>query len=352
MKKFLFSLLTFCAFTASAQTEIVVGDMNDDGQLTVSDVTALSETVVGRKPARRVAVSGDPYAVNNSSIVGRWSGVSGTVTFNADGTTDYKDGYRYEYLPAQCLVVFYDTTGAATECLEIIKLDKNALVLADASFTKFYTYGEHGFIAEDGSIYYEDASGHRCVDLGLPSGTLWATCNVGAESPEDYGYYFAWGEIEPKDTYNGSTYFDSVNGSSYNFKKYNNNGGKTELDLEDDAAYMNWGEGWRMPSLGQIQELYNSNYVKTEWVTQNGKSGRLITSKTNGASLFLPAAGRRSEGSLGYAGSWGYYWSRSLSAESSRGAYSQYFYSSIVGRNYYDRYYGMSVRPVRVSGSE
>lgn len=352
MKKHLLSLLVFCLMgvgSTFAQSEIVVGDMNDDGQLTVGDVTALSETVIGRKPARRVAVSGDPYAVNNSSIVGRWSGVSGTVTFNADGTTDYKDGYRYEYLPAQCLVVFYDTTGAANECLEIIKLDKNALVLADASFTKFYTYGEHVFIAEDGSIYYEDASGHRYVDLGLPSGTLWATCNVGAESPEDYGYYFAWGEIEPKDTYNWSTYFDSVNGSSSNFKKYYNGGGKTELDLEDDAAYMNWGEGWRMPSRAQQDELRDTNNCSWTWTKINDKNGYLVKSKRNDSSLFLPAAGYRIEGSLSSAGAWGYYWSRSLYTSYSNYAYGLLFESSGNDWDGYGRYGGFSVRPVRVS---
>lgn len=190
---------------------------------------------------------------------------------------------------------------------------------------------------------------HEWVDLGLPSGTLWATCNVGADNPEDYGHYFAWGEVEPKSTYNRDTYFDSVNGSSSNFKKYYNGGGKTELDLEDDAAYMNWGEGWRMPSFEQIQELYNSNYVKTEWVNQEGKNGRLITSKSNGASLFLPAAGYRNEGSLFSAGSWGGYWSRSLFTNDSNYACCLDFSSSGIDWYGSGRCYGFSVRPVRVS---
>lgn len=127
---------------------------------------------------------------------------------------------------------------------------------------------------------------------------------------------------------------------------------KTELDLEDDAAYRNWGEGWRMPSLGQIQELYNSNYVKKEWVTQNGKSGHLITSKTNGASLFLPAAGYRFDGNLYSDGSYGFYWSRPLSTGYSDNAYGLYFNSSYVGQYNDDRCHGLSVRPVRVSASE
>lgn len=355
MKKHLFSLMLIAAFgsyaAAFAQSEIVVGDMNDDGQLTVGDVTALSETVIGHKAVRRISVAGDPYATDNSSIVGRWSGVSGTITFNSDGTTDYKEGYTYEYLPSQSLIVFYDETNAAREFLDVVILKSNKLVLSDVSMTKAYTYGDHAFVSEDGTIYYEDSNGHRYVDLGLPSGTLWATTNVGADTPEDYGYYFAWGEVEPKSIYSYSTYFDSVNGSAYNFKKYNIDGGTThlELDLEDDAAYMNWGEGWRMPNLAQIQELYNSNYVTTEWVTQKGKNGRLITSKSNGASLFLPAVGYRYYGYLYDADSMGYYWSRSLST-----SYSDYAWGmNLDSRNNWwhgrTREHGQSVRPVRAT---
>lgn len=355
MKKHLFSLMLIAAFgsyaAAFAQSEIVVGDMNDDGQLTVGDVTALSETVIGHKAVRRISVAGDPYATDNSSIVGRWSGVSGTITFNSDGTTDYKEGYTYEYLPSQSLIVFYDETNAAKEFLDVVILKSNKLVLSDVSMTKAYTYGEHAFVAEDGTIYHGEVNGHRYVDLGLPSGTLWATTNIGAETIEDYGDYFAWGEVEPKSTYNWNTYFDSVNGSSSNFKKYYNNGGKTELDLEDDAANMNWGEGWRMPNLEQILELYNSNYVKTEWVTQKGKNGRLITSKSNGASLFLPAAGYYGGTLLDYVGSRGYYWSRSLKASGSYIAFRLYFNSGVIDWTDTYRYCGQSVRPVRATSA-
>lgn len=211
------------------------------------------------------------------------------------------------------------------------------------AFTAESAYSIAATLTEGGS--------HEYVDLGLPSGTLWATYNVGAYTPEDYGDYFAWGEVEPKDSYDYSTLFDSVDGSMINFKKYynNNSGGKTELDLEDDAAYMNWGEGWRMPSMEQIKELSNSNYVKTEWVTQNGKNGRLITSKSNGASLFLPAAGNRYGGSLRSAGSTGYYFSRSLSASDSFYAKDLVFTSTNVGCYQDYRCFGFPVRPVRMS---
>ena len=188
---------------------------------------------------------------------------------------------------------------------------------------------------------------HEFVDLGLPSGTLWATCNVGANFPEEYGDYFAWGETTPKSMYGWSTYFDTDDGGS-TFKKYNNNGGLTELQSEDDAATANWGSGWQMPSLAQIQELNNSSYTTTVWTQMNGVSGRKITSKSNGNSIFLPAAGYRWRGELYYAVSYGYYWSSSLYPYGGDYAYYLQFLSG--DWHWYDngRYYGQSVRAVRV----
>ena len=189
---------------------------------------------------------------------------------------------------------------------------------------------------------------HEYVDLGLPSGTKWATCNVVANSPEEYGDYFAWGETAPKDEYNWSTYFDTDDGGS-TFKKYNNNGGLTELQPADDAATANWGSGWQMPSIDQIEELINSDYTTTEWTTQGGVNGRLITSKSNGNSLFLPAAGYRYDTSLLFnAGSGGSFWSRSLFADDSDYACSLYFYSGDIDGRDSGRVHGRSVRPVRV----
>ena len=191
-------------------------------------------------------------------------------------------------------------------------------------------------------------NGHEWVDLGLPSGTLWATCNVGANSPEEYGDYFAWGETTTKSDYSLSTYFDTDNGSS--FKKYNSNGGLTELQPTDDAATANWGTGWQMPSLAQIQELCNISNTTTEWTQLNGVYGLKVTSKSNGNSIFLPAAGYRYYTSLDYAGPpFGYYWSRSLYASNSYGAYGLFFEAgNVFGLNCSDRHYGQSVRPVRV----
>ena len=124
--------------------------------------------------------------------------------------------------------------------------------------------------------------------------------------------------------------------------------GKTELQPEDDAATANWGSEWQMPSLDQIIELRNSNYTTTTWTMQNGVSGRLITSKVNGNSIFLPAASDRSYTSLDYAGSNGDYWSRSLSTSVADDAWYLFFSSGEIGWSSNDRYRGKSVRPVRV----
>ena len=197
----------------------------------------------------------------------------------------------------------------------------------------------------------DPTNGYEYVDLGLPSGTKWATMNVGADSPEDYGDYFAWGETESKETYDWSTY-KWYNGSYDTMTKYctsssdGNVDNKTTLDLSDDAAYVNWGSSWRMPTKTEQEELKNTNYTTWTWTTQNGVKGYKVTSKTNGNNIFLPAAGYRNVSSLYDAGSYGYYWSRSLNTDRSSNAYSLFFYSSDVGSDYCHRYYGLSVRPV------
>ncbi len=193
------------------------------------------------------------------------------------------------------------------------------------------------------------------IDLGLPSGTKWCCCNMGANSPEEYGDYFAWGETEPKSEYNWSTY-KYCNGSSDTMTKYSTdsnygyNGftdGLTELLPEDDAATANWGDGWRIPSNNQLGELYTSNnYTTRTWTTLNGVSGCMITSKSNGNSIFLPATGYLYEAMLIEAGRDGHYWSRSLAPKNK--AYGPYFSSNRIDSGYRSRSNGRSVRPVRV----
>ena len=190
-------------------------------------------------------------------------------------------------------------------------------------------------------------NGYVYVDLGLS--VKWATMNVGASKLEDYGDYFAWGETQPKSTYNWSTY-KYCNGSETTLTKYNTSSSygtvdnKTQLELSDDAAHANWGGSWRMPTDAEWRELRE----QCTWTctTQNRKNGYKVTSKSNGNSIFLPAAGFRLDTSLSTAGIWGYYMSSSLNTDNPYYAWLVRFYSGDVYGGYSYRYYGQSVRPV------
>ena len=187
------------------------------------------------------------------------------------------------------------------------------------------------------------------VDLGLS--VKWASFNVGATKPEEYGDYYAWGETEPKDDYSWATY-KWCKGSDNTLTKYSTkseygyNGftdTKTVLDPEDDAAHVNFGGSWRMPTDAEWTELRNN--CTWTWTTQNGVNGHLVTA-SNGNSIFLPAGGGREGSSLPYPGSCGNYWSSSLYAGYPYDAWCVESGSDEVLRYGYYRYYGQSVRPV------
>ena len=237
-------------------------------------------------------------------------------------------------------------TGLQSALAQTLKL-----YLSDKQVVEYSVEKVDSLVFTDGAG--DTAETHEWVDLGLPSGTLWATCNVGANSPEEYGDYFAWGETQPKTTYHMSNY-KYCKGTYLIMTKYCTSSSygivdnKTELEPSDDAATVNWGNDWQMPSLGQVEELTCGSYTNISWTTLNGVHGRKITSKSNGNSIFLPAAGYRLNTSLIYAGSCGYYWSRSLCTSDSYFAYDLYFNSSGIDTNDDCRYDGRSVRPVRV----
>ena len=509
----------FAADSVDGQT-ILKGDMNNDEQVTIADVTSLVNVILGKAPQETISVTGSPYMVDNSMVVGTWYAPNGIhFTLNEDGTTDYAGAATYKFRPYQGTLMFFDVSGKFVKTLMLYEVEKTYLLavtnLSGTSYTYYTnsaslvtglvmsestltmnsgtttqlsvtvspsdafnvdvtwsssdtnvaTVDASGFVtavaggtctitakATDGSgkvatcevtviqmvtdiqlsstslVLYKDSyqkltatvlpsdatntkvvwsssddsvaevtstggvvavglgtctitceatdgSGvmvpclirvidineRMFVDLGLPSGTLWATCNIGAENPEDYGDYFAWGETEGYDsgktTFSWSTY-KWCEGSSSTMTKYctdsdrGYNGftdDKTELDLEDDAAYVNWGPAWRMPSYEQFRELINSSYTTTEWTTLNGVNGRKITSKKTGNSIFLPAAGNRNDSSLYHDGSDGNYWSRTLNSDYPYDAWYLYFYSSPVTTGSDYRYRGRSVRPVRSS---
>ena len=199
------------------------------------------------------------------------------------------------------------------------------------------------------------------VDLGLS--VKWATKNLGASKPSDYGNYYTWGETEPKAEYTWATYKWMQTGQSdwKHITKYTIADGKTEgiwydaggnfvgdnkttLEAADDAATRKLGSPWRMPTMIELQELID--HCTWTWTTQDGKNGYEVKG-TNGNSIFLPAAGYREGSELNGAGSWGRYWSSSLSTGRSFNARVLYFRSDGHAWNDTSRYPGFTVRPVR-----
>ena len=202
------------------------------------------------------------------------------------------------------------------------------------------------------SIGFVDAinvnpNSHDYVDLGLSSGSLWATCNVGADSPEELGDYFAWGEIEQRSSSNWEYYkWANVGDNKVPvISKYCEIDNQTVLDLCDDVARIKWGGDWKMPTKEDFDELLSQCTWTLE--TRNGVKGYLV-SGSNGNSIFLPNAGYTSSA---LDNSRGYYWSSSLYTSGSYGAYYLFLNPNKVGRYCYERRYAMSVRPIIRLGS-
>ena len=193
-------------------------------------------------------------------------------------------------------------------------------------------------------------NGHEYVDLGLSSGTKWATCNVGASKPEEYGGYYAWGETTEKDDYSWETY-KWCNGDEYSLTKYcidsyyGKIDNRTQLAPADDVARIKWGGTWRMPTIEEIKELQNE--CTWQWTSRRGVDGYRVIGP-NGKSIFLPAAGYRYGSEVYDRGRDGCYWSSSLNSLSSSYAYNLLFSRSgaFGWDGDYRRGSGRSVRPV------
>ena len=233
-----------------------------------------------------------------------------------------------------------------------------------------------GLLAMAQTDVYHDGTeaGHNYVDLGLTSGTKWATMNIGASKAQDYGNYYAWGEVAPKSIYDWNTYkYINTKLTKYNTdSRYGKDGftdNKATLDPVDDAAYVKWGGKWRMPTKTQLDELlnecywvwtesYNNSNVKGYIVykakTSSDKSVKIYEGETPSSSytlsdahIFLPTAGYRYGGVLKNAGSYGYYWSSALITEGPSYAWSVGFGSDYVSDSYVgSRWCGQSVRAV------
>ena len=186
--------------------------------------------------------------------------------------------------------------------------------------------------------------GHSWVDLGLPSGKKWATCNVGASSPEEYGDYYAWGETTTKDNYSSSncpTYGLTI--SELQSQGYIDSEGN--LTAQYDAATANWGGSWRMPTKAEMQELLDN--CTWTWTTQEGVNGYKVTSKVNSNYIFLPAAGYHVFNMFNSAGSGAHFWSSTPDSNSdSDRTYYLGFNSDKYSVNINNRILGQSIRPV------
>lgn len=247
----------------------------------------------------------------------------------------------------------YVTTSDATAIYDyLLNGDETYITTCDVDNDGYITVADITFVYNIILGGDTGVDNHEYVDLGLPSGTLWATMNVGASTPEEYGDHFAWCETTPKEVYDWSTY-QWCNGRWNKMTKYctvstyGNNGfvdNLTELEPDDDAATVNWGSQWCTPTKEQLDELRTK--CTWTWTTSNGVKGYKVS--RNGKSLFLPAAEGYS-GSYLSSGTLGYYWSRTLGDTKSYYANYLYFYSSSVSSEAFERSSGCSVRAVRVS---
>ena len=257
--------------------------------------------------------------------------------------------------------------------LQAVQAQKIVLKFVNGEIVKYNINELESIWFEDTGTIIDDT--HEYVDLDLPSGTLWATCNVGATAPEEFGYYFAWGETQRKSEYSWETYefvgeeftiddgWDLLDVHSVTkyctdaLSEYAYNGSPdnlTELLPEDDAATVHWGSNWQTPSLEQWMELLDDNYTTCEETTLFGVEGVRVKSKSNNNSIFIPNAGHRQE-TDSYSGC--VYWSRTLSADYGDCAYALYISgssSSPFGGSFNssdwedeDRYLGEPIRPVR-----
>ena len=245
-----------------------------------------------------------------------------------------------------CGVLFaaqFTTVSAQTTKMKVYKTD-GSVVEYSTSEVDSVTFSQEVLPS------YKIINGHKFINLGLPSGLYWAETNIGAESETDYGTFFAWAETDmtTKEYYSWNNY---KYGTSDNLSKYNATDGKTALDQEDDAAYINWGDSCRMPTREEIMELSNTEYCTWSWTSQTNSSGAdvygyKVTSTTNGNSIFIPASGRYDGRDCDYQGVMGYLWTSSLDLSSTDRAYYITFLDYDIANNTSgERYLGKPVRP-------
>ena len=238
-------------------------------------------------------------------------------------------------------------------CAQAVWAQKVTLYKTNGETLKYDVSELDSIVFEEKVLPVEES--HEWVDLGLPSGTLWATCNIGSDNPEEYGDYFSWGETETKDIYDSDHYkFNRGSGMMTKYCTVSSFGsggmtdGLTELLPEDDAATAIWGDDWQMPSIAQVEELIDTFFTTSKWTRLNDYLGTMITSKKNGNWIFLPATGYVDGNAIYRRDSFGSCWSRSLREDAPRDAYDWGYMWSGIFWGADRRYMGENVRPVRV----
>lgn len=332
----LFSLLAL-GFSTAAQSNLYV--WSKDGRLSVYPSSAVDNINVSK--GDEISLSASTLSVNASQFK-----VKTSVSFGENIkslTTSYELGVCFSSTDALPTV--------SNDCC--IAEDGIANIRLRDPGTKYYYRAYLKFLDE---VFYSDVAdvttdpekseeinSHKFIDLGLPSGVLWATCNVGASKETDDGDLYAWGETINKARYWWDTYI--YYGTDDSYTKYNTSDGIKTLDASDDTATANWGEGCRMPTYDEMYELYKNCEWDFTWY-YNGKAGAIVTGP-NGNKIFIPAAGFCQYSSNEAQGLDLYIWSSTLQ-ESIECAYVLTYTHN--GINYYNNYskrcYGFSVRPV------
>ncbi len=313
------ALMLLTSVTANAQNSLV-GDVNKDGRVNITDAMMVVDIILHGQKELSLSVNEISLSKGNSATIVITSGygsytVSSTDTNIADATL------------SGSTVIITGKKGGTTVVKVIDTISGNIQEISVA-------------VIEDTPIAYPacpDENHPHLIDLGLPSGTKWACCNVGADKPEAYGGYYAWGETEEKEVYNESSYKYYQNGSYVNI-------GSDISGTEYDVAHVKWAGKWCMPTLDDIKELLDN--CTTEWTTLNGVNVQKLTSKINGNSIFLPAAGFRWYGGLSATGKYCHYWSSTQHPYDPSGACRLDFSSGYVGWDGGSRDVGQSVRPV------
>lgn len=322
IKLFTFLALMFLtSVTANAQNSLV-GDVNKDGSVNIADVTMVVDIILNGQKELSLSASEISLDKDNSATIVITSGY-GSYAVSSDDTN------IADATLSGSTVIIIGKNGGTTVVKVIDTISGN---MKEVSVT----------VNDDTPVSYSkcpDENHPHLIDLGLPSGTKWACCNEGADKPETYGSYYAWGETEKKKVYDKSTYKFYQNGNYVNI-------GSDISGTEHDVAHVKWGGNWCMPTQDNINELVDN--CTSEWTTLNGVKGRKFISKNNGNSIFLPAAGYRFDTGFYGVSYYGYYWSSTQDPSSEYYA-SNYLILGSGDTHWSDKrccYHGRSVRPV------